>query len=1620
LFDKGLVSRRENRWMVTGNILAGYAAVNNMGQIISYTKDDGTTAQGILMPRVFDFEKAEKNAPVKLKSLDNVNAFFDRFYDGFVQTPDGILRIKKRGSSYTFITSKSKREGGQYYNDTGLTDFTDDFFSSGGMMHASVYNQANAEKAIQYLLQEHGLVAGNNKDEARKIFAPPEQFRPDLQNITKRRSPELTLAAQLVQAGMMTKEDYNEQVNFYKPIHKFKEPAIPASEEKMIDALDVKKRERVRPNIPDGTKVGLRLDIPAFNRKGVYVVTIHSKGMPSGPGKVLGYDSVAKVKNVTFGLGKQEEALEIAAGKGKDALQTVEGEYVKLTPEEAYAQAQEVFNNPEWTQIGIDPERHSYFYDRGTTAPVVAAEEVIQIGSMLLAKNVTYGNKENFLYDTYDGLNTEENLINDREENIRRYQVVRQKRAAILRKVGEGKFGLDTQRQLAELNAAAKDLKMDIELSKPERREPKNFFTDATKAWDAGLISDDVYSAISTIYHKFPALLKDLKFSVAKGTNGAAGSFTNLARLVRLYKGSVGVENPTTIRHEIVHSLEQMMDEDAAKLIIDNWVDALSAAMKKEKTEKGQKFFDALMAYYDNPSRESYDTAMALLPSYEYYQYMNPSEYWAVNAEKLLASKLGTGWDRFKSSIKKLYEALKYMFGFNNQYHVHKVFDDIMSAQPQRFTKTMLIDYVDSQGIELQNINTRRNYKGGPAPLPTWDSGSDSKFEDDKWIYRLIDKNVDTKRVIQTINKAIGDISDRWDAYLKETLYHGRTAEQSESYLKKELRPLLQKLSDMGVPIDAFEQYLHNRHAKEYNELIAARNPQMPDGGSGIFTQDALDYLNGLDPKKKKAFEILAKDLDGIIKKTQEILIAGGLETPETIQAWRDKMPFYVPLNRNPDELDFVNPGTGLGQGFGTRGAFTKKATGSLKSVVDILANVSLQRERAIVRSEKARVGRALYGLAIMAPNTNFWLPINPDAIRSKKKLVAELINMGLTPDDAENIIQEPKVPGIDPKTGLVKYRVNPGMRNAPNVFPVRIDGKDRFIVFNPGDPRAKRMVEALKNLDAHQLSEGLGTIAEATRLIAAMNTQYNPVFGAWNFVRDVGSAAINLESTAIAGKQAEVLSLLSPSKGIPALRAIYNVLRDRPASSKEQQKLMDLFIQFTKAGGQTGYREQFSRSNEKANIIEREMSKLDRSNWRKTADSVLNWLSDYNDAMENAVRLAAFKVALDEGLTEERAAELAKNLTVNFNRKGQWTANANALYAFFNASVQGTARMAELMFKKDSKGNIILSPAGKKIIAGGMLLGVTQAVILAMAGFDDDEPPEFLKNKNFIIPIGGKQYLIFPMPLGLNVFPNIARLVTEYGLSGGKHLDKKLASVAGVILDAFNPLGSSGFAQNMSPTVLDPFVGVLVTNKDAFGRPIAKEDRANNPTPGYERSRENATAFSKGLAYGLNYITGGGKYGIGAVSPTGDQIDYLIQQYTGGVGRESMKFIETAKAPFSTEPLPSYRVPILGKLYGETGSPVAVQDKFFKNVTELAEYENQIKRMLKDKESVAEFRKDHPETKLISRANALENQISEINKRRKAMIERGAPQSVIDKQNETKTRLMTQFNQEMSKLSAQ
>jgi hypothetical protein len=525
------------------------------------------------------------------------------------------------------------------------------------------------------------------------------------------RSPELAAAAQQLQRGEITKKEFDELVNRFRPIPVYTEPLKPATPEQMFDALDTAKREKINPDIKAGTSVGLRLDIPAFNRKGVFVVSIHEKRTPSAAGKTIGYGSVAKIKDVTFGLGKETEALKIAAGASKDVLQTMEGKWVPTNPEEAYREAQAAIKNPEWIQIGIDPTRHSYFYDRRTTQPVIKADEIIQIGNMILGKGVEFGKKEDFLFNIASDPVTTVAEVRDGIENSRKQQLetlarLARKKSELIKKVRNYGSDIETQRLLNELEAEIKMFRLGSAIREPST-SAEAFLKHARDAMDGTgpfrepVLSPDVFATIQAAYIKTPWILEGLRLSIKApkypsylNINPAAGVFLPYERIVRLYSGTTGVEDPVTPRHELMHSLEQMMSKGAKDAVIKAWANSLEKAIKKYTDKRSQEYFNKIMEFLENPSETTRQEALSVLPSYDLYQYINPSEYWAVNAEKLFNSKLGTAWDRFKKAIQKLFEGLKNVFGFNNTYAVHKMFDDLMKTKPPRMGRESLVNYM--------------------------------------------------------------------------------------------------------------------------------------------------------------------------------------------------------------------------------------------------------------------------------------------------------------------------------------------------------------------------------------------------------------------------------------------------------------------------------------------------------------------------------------------------------------------------------------------------------------------------------------------------------------------------------------------------------------------------------------------------------------------------------------------------------------------------------------------------------------------------------------------------------------------------------------------------------------
>jgi hypothetical protein len=903
------------------------------------------------------------------------------------------------------------------------------------------------------------------------------------------------------------------------------------------------------------------------------------------------------------------------------------------------------------------------------------------------------------------------------------------------------------------------------------------------------------------------------------------------------------------------------------------------------------------------------------------------------------------------------------------------------------------------------------------TPLTQWIKPDETKMAD--FIYTMQDKLVDTKDVIKAIENQNGKIEEQWNPYLQEELYHGRTAKQTGDFLSDEMRPLVKMMDRMGVTIDELDTYLHNRIAEQRNKQAAALNPALQDGGSGIMTADARAYLAGLTKEQKAKYEQLAKKVDEISQGTRNLLRSTGLESDKTITAWEKSNPNYVPLFR--EDVDYgVTKEVTTGLGFNTKGGTSKRFMGSQRNVVNILANIAMQRERAIVRSNKNRVALATYGLAVKNPNPGFWLAVNPDA-KNIDKVIKELVAMGLSEADAKGVMQEPVQARVkrekNPKTGLMEeqivYEVNPAARGKFDVFATRVDGQDRYVFFNGNDPRAARMVTALKNLDADSLGRAMGMAATITRYFAAINTQYNPVFGAFNFLRDMQGAAIQVSNTPLAGKRAEILA-----GAFPALKGIYTSLRaDTKGKTAPMGQWAKLWDEFQQEGGQTGFRDQFSRSDERAEALQSELNQIKEGKAKKAGRAIFNWLSDYNDAMENALRLSAYKAGLDKGLSKQEAASVAKNLTVNFNRKGQIGVQANALYAFFNAAVQGTARLIQTLGTVEN-GKFRLTKVGKTLLGGGFLLGSLQAVALAAAGFDDDEPPQFIRERNFIIPTGNGKYITFPMPLGWNVIPNTSRIITEFVLSGGKDPAKRVADMTSAFLDMFNPIGNAGWsAQTIAPTIADPLVA-LTENKDWTGKPIAREDFSNlDPTPGYTRAKETASWFSKNLSEFMNFASGGTKYQPGVFSPTPDQIDYLIGVATGGVGRELLKLEQTVTGAVTGEEVPTFKIPLAGRFFGDTKAAASEANKFYTNLRELNQHENEIKGRRDNKEDAAGYIRDNPESRLVKTASRIERNVQELRKKRRDLVEKGASREAV-KQIETQiTAQMKRLNDMVTKL---
>ncbi|EOM4691104.1 LPD38 domain-containing protein [Escherichia coli] len=818
-----------------------------------------------------------------------------------------------------------------------------------------------------------------------------------------------------------------------------------------------------------------------------------------------------------------------------------------------------------------------------------------------------------------------------------------------------------------------------------------------------------------------------------------------------------------------------------------------------------------------------------------------------------------------------------------------------------------------------------------------------------RFVRQMQDKFQVLKAVQENIRKTGGKIDDSNNAYMAEELFHGKAENDLNVMKERYVQPLAKLLADYKIAQADLDEYLYARHAPERNAHIAKINPKMPDGGSGMTNAEAAEIMQRVRNSGKQAqYDRLAGIIDDMLARRRELIRQAGLEENGVVDAWQNAYRYYVPLKGQ--DVDGVVSLPRTGKGFTIGGRESRQAMGRASRAQSPSTQAIQDLSESLIRHRKNEVGNAFLKLVQDNPDKDYWQVFTDDR-----------------PDTMRTIAERK-----DQETGEtireVVERPVPMAMMADRYFTTKKNGKTYYIKLH--DPRLMR---AMKNMGPETSNAVIRTLGKVNRFLATVNTSYNPEFLVSNFIRDVQTAVMNLkaEQGRSDGKlkgldNLSALAVVKDSRS--AMSAVYASLRGKTLTGNGAQ-WQKVWKEFVEDGGKTGW---FNMGD-----LEGQQKEMDRlvslakGGWKGQSigawNSFLNLVEDANGAVENALRLSAYKHARDAGLSRQQAASLAKNMTVNFNRRGEQGALMNSLYMFANASIQGTANLVRTLGHLNGDGPLLERLRWKNLnvpqkialaaVGAGYLLG---SLNRSVAGEDDDgvnwydKVPSHVKERNLVIMksvFGGKagEYWSIPLPYGYNVFFLLGH--TAEGVAAGDLTASRAAgNVVGGVLGAFSPVGSEtsetlsgALLKNAAPTILRPFAN-LAMNENFMGAQIYQENIPfGAPKPDSQLGRRSTPEAYKAFASWLNAFSGGSQYRPGAVDITPESLKFWIDYISGGTGRFISKTTDAAVKSLNGIDIPEQQVPFLGKISGEV-MPYADQQKMYDRMTEVAQYHAELK----------------------------------------------------------------------------
>lgn len=773
-----------------------------------------------------------------------------------------------------------------------------------------------------------------------------------------------------------------------------------------------------------------------------------------------------------------------------------------------------------------------------------------------------------------------------------------------------------------------------------------------------------------------------------------------------------------------------------------------------------------------------------------------------------------------------------------------------------------------------------------------------------------------------------GRLKDKFDLHMMFDTYHGKVQTKRDDFTREYWDPIYESVTKNGVKYEDLNKYLFARHAEERDHHVQSINPEYAQDGHGSGWQDEWgtpdEVIESIEKKYGKAvMQDIGTKFDKLNDKLLDWQVRYHLISQEAADTMRNTYKHYTPLKRfddyirggwdeDPHELNISQD-------------IRAKALGRKSTPEHMLTFVKANIDTVFRRGERNLINLALLDLALRT---------NDPIFDVNRKLV-------------KRVSKDGEVEYVRDLTGDKEQTV--GVRDGDKYYTVHIGNREIYNAFDSDEMKGNEIFEALVH-----------SFRGITSTMGANATSRNIEFGLVNLDKDQ--------------QQALAENLVYRSKKGDFWNFAKNAIKNIPSAAKTFIKYTmgkddadtRMFREFLENGGSTGYMDVYRLVDDakdlEARIDEATLGFFEK--WKKWKDQgkitqnmiakakeitgrLLKPLELVNDLFEQTTRFANYKTAR-KFMSAARAAELSKNLTLNFNRHGKmWRSQWNWMYMFSNASLQGTAktmRMYEKAFSQDATPE--QRTAARSILMFSFGAGIMAEILgHAFSKKDDDDLKYYdkleasIKDNNVVImnpaSKSGKNYIKLPLFIG-GAFPYMMGRNAAAMMIGSQSIAQSVSNVVQNMEDYFSPLGTAApnkegkgdIVKKVAPTSLRPFLDVSYNSNFAGSRIYAQSMNSNKPA--YTRAFKKTPMFYVELSRILSKITGGNTLEKGSVDIPPEAIQHIVESYAGGTGKFVGRTLETARKIVKGEELDTGNIPIVRRFTDDVGDS-HVYDEFRK-----------------------------------------------------------------------------------------